>query len=338
MYTTGFLGQVNAMVTGVGNWFRAGAMALGLSSIGVAGGLAGCSGESPNTIRPLDEPDAGDTTIPDTPEANLDACLPVDSAGARFRVLVEADGARVGTSSPLTFGHFRLTMPAASLTILSGSNGQISFRGRMKWDSAPVEWATLDPSQASGPLAVMTQARFDGQPLTNPNMTAPGVGGPWSTKFPGFTDVGHVGFGAPVEGVLHYDRDDLGHVSNCLVDLTVRANAHTTSGFGPALDYFVLSLYPPRTDYPSGAPQDPYAAEPNFAGETPVILTGAIDAVLPSDGSWQNVCGGGAPACRDVVGQQNPTAVRARLVRNAATSAHLDGGADAMPHDAGSGG
>src|SRR5262245_29830256 len=104
MYHSGFLGQMNSMVSGVRNWFRAGLMVLG---------MAGCSGEKfPNGhIPPLDQPDSGDTTVPDTPLNNLRACLRPDAAGDGFSIMVEATGARFGSGAAIN-GLFRMSFPS----------------------------------------------------------------------------------------------------------------------------------------------------------------------------------------------------------------------------------
>lgn len=309
MYTTGLLGQLNMMAAGLGNWVRAGALALGLSSM--SGALSGCGAESDfgdGGIPPLDQPDGNDTTPPATPEAIRDACLPADSSGTRFRLLVEGEGVRLGTGTP-TDGSFYMSMPSGAFTLLSGaSDGQIPFRGRLKWASVPSEWETVDPNDPIGPLGLLTQARLDGQPLTNANMTRAGLTGPWANQFPTFADRGRVGFTWPVEGVLHYVRSENGQVSDCEVEMTLRSAARTTSGTGPALDFGVLSFYAPRAD------GEEAMAEANYGNETVVILNGPLDVLLPVSGEAQDVCDGD---CVDVLGASNPSRVRMRLVRNA---------------------
>jgi hypothetical protein len=308
MYTTGLLGQLNTMAAGLGNWVRAGALALGLSSMGAS--VAGCGSESgygDGGIPPLGPPDGNDTTLPPTPENIRDTCLPADSSGVRFRLLVEGEGVRLGTGTP-TDGSFYMSMPSGAFTLLSGaSEGRIPFRGRLKWASPPSEWETVNPDDAIGPLALLTQARLDGQPLTHVNMTRAGLTGPWANQFAAFADRNRVGFLWPVEGVLHYVREG-GQVTDCEVEMTVRSAARTSSGTGPALDYGVLSFYAPRADGDEGI------AEANFGNETVVILNAPMDVLLPVTGEVQDVCDGD---CTDVLGASNPSRVRIRLLRNA---------------------
>jgi hypothetical protein len=296
------------MAAGLGNWVRAGAFALGLTSVGSL--VAGCGSESgygDGGIPPLGPPDGNDTTLPDTPEAIRDACLPADSSGVRFRLLVEGEGVRLGTGTP-TDGSFYMSMPSGAFTLLSGaSDGQIPFRGRLKWASPPSEWETANPDDPIGPLALLTQARLDGQPLTHANMTRAGLTGPWGNQFLTFADRNRVGFMWPVEGVLHYVRGENGEVSDCEVEMTIRSAAKTSSGAGPTLDYGVLSFYAPRAD------GDGAMAEANFGNETVVILNAPMDVLLPVSGERQDVCDGD---CVDVLGASNPTRVRMRLIRN----------------------
>ncbi len=308
MYTTGF----------IGNFIRAGALALGMSSMSVA--ASGCGSGSDfgdSGIPPLAPPDGNDTTIPNTPEANLDACLPANSLGNRFSVLVEGEGVRLGAGTP-TSGSFHMVMP--SVTILGSSDGRITFRGRFKWDSVPSEWETVDPDAPIGPLALFTQARQTGQPLTNANMTRAGLTGPWANQFSTFADRNRVGFAWPVEGVLHFLRDSAGQVSDCEVEMTIRSAARTSSGMGPALNFGVLSFYAPRAD------GEEAMAEANFDNETVVILDGPMEVLLPVSGEVQDVCDGD---CVDVLGASNPSRVRMRLIRYTPTSGSGTGGGDA---------
>jgi hypothetical protein len=324
--------MMTSMTAGVGNWIRAGALALGLSSFGAAG----CTGESfpDGTIPPIDQPDPNDTTIPDTPQANMDACFPADSAGSRFRILVEANGGRVGTSAALPLGQFRMVMPSGSLTLDAegAGDGVIPFHGTLHWDSTPAEYNDIDSNgPVPEPLFSRTGARLVGRPLTDLNMTVPDFTGPWSTKFPGFADANRVGFRWPVEGEITYSRSG-GQVTNCALDLTIRTNAQTNSGSGPALDYLALSLYPPRPD------GRPYMASADFAGETAVILAGVFSVVLDTAGTWETVCDGD---CAGIPGS-SVNSVRFRILRNAPMAAHSDGGVDgsggAGGHDSGTGG
>lgn len=334
MYTTGFLGSMNMMMTsltsGMGNWVRAGALALGMSSLS----LAGCGGESDtgadSGIPPIDQPDPSDTTVPNTPQGNLDACLPADSSGSRFRVAVSGSGVRLGTGAPID-GGFRMMMPSGAFTPLVLSGNQLTFRGRLKWDSAPTEWATVNPDDAIGPLGLRTQARLSGSPLNNANMTRAGMTGPWANQFPTFVDRNRVSFLWPVEGILHFNRDAAGHVSNCVVEMTIRSAAHTTSGDGPSIDVGVFPFYAPRADGTADR------AESDFHNETVVILNEALQVVLPVSGESQAVCEGD---CTDINGASNPASIEMRLIRNPVTTSGAggSGGADAGPGDGGASG
>lgn len=313
MYTSGFLGQLNAMIAGAGGYLRAGTMALGLTSM--TAGVSGCGGEDGQgqeaTIPPIDQPDPIDTTPPDRPQVNMDLCLPADASGIRLRILVEGMGASLGDASPID-GSFRMAMPSGALTILSSSDSdQIRFRGRLKWDNVPSEWETVNPDEAIGPLGLLTQARLDGRPLTDLNMTRSGISGPWADQFPNFEDAGRVGFSWWVdEGILHFLRDSAGQVSDCALEMTIRAHAQTASGFGPPLDYGVLPFYAPRTD------GETEMAEADFSNETVVILEGAMEVRLPASGEPQEICNGD---CLDVTGAANPGRVQMSLLPNSST-------------------
>jgi hypothetical protein len=332
MYTSGFLGQMNAMSAAAGNWIRAGAFALGL-------GMTGCSGDGygpDDHIPPLGEPGPGDTTIPDTPLNNLRACLPPDAAGDGFSVMVEATGARFGSGSPVN-GLFRMSFPSNDIlpdTAASG-DGRVIFRARGRWNNVPLEFNPDDESQAIGPLA-LTLPRLSGEPITNSGMTKPGITGTYANAFSAVgADVSKIGFHWFFEGILHYTNSGGTVTCDRVEVLSIRSDARTTSGFSsPSEDYMVLSPYTPRSDGRTSM------AEANWSNEFPVVLEGDLgDINLLFSGDWAAACAAGA--CIDVNGIANPSGgVRMRLIRNTASSAHDagTGGSDGGVHDAGGGG
>ncbi|HEX5036552.1 MAG TPA: hypothetical protein VFX30_05295 [bacterium] len=336
MYTSGFLGQMNALTATAGNWIRAGAFALGLGMVG------GCSNESygpDDHIPPLGEPDPSDTTIPDTPLNNLRACLPPDAAGDGFSVMVEATGARFGSGAPVN-GLFRMSFPSNDIlpdTAASGG-GTVTFRARGRWNNAPQEWLDADEGSAIGPLA-LTLPRLSGEPFTNSGMTKPGITGSYANAFSAAEgDVSKIGFHWFLEGILHY-TNSAGTVTCDRVEvLSIRSDARTTSGFSsPSQDFMVLSPYAPRADGHTSM------AEADWSNEYPVVLEGDLGVFsLLFSGDWAAACAAGA--CIDVNGISNPSGgVRMRLIRNTASSAHDAGtggaGGDAgMDGDSGSGG
>lgn len=305
MYQTGFLGQLNMT-------FRASALALGLAAMSPL--ASGCGNES-DTFGdggrpPLDPPDGNDTTLPHTPENVVDTCLPVDSQGVSFRVLTRGTGVRLGTGAPVDGGFL---MAMNELTPLTLSSGQLTFRGMLRWNSAPSEFVPGDG--AVGAMGLRTFARLNGDPLTNANMTRAGMTGPWANQFPSFADRNRVGFIWPVEGILHFTGTGSG-VSNCVVEMTIRSAARTTSGMGPSLDYGVFPFYTPRSDGVTDR------AEADSHNETVAILRGPIEVVLPVDGTAEEVCAGD---CTDINNASNPASIEMRLIRNPSTTSGSGG-------------